>query len=552
MVAQARGLRGAAGPDAPRGAARARCPTPSCTATPTSRFLDGASHPEELAEEAARLGLEALAVTDHDGFYGVVRFAEAARAVGLPTVFGAELTLRRRRRARRTARSGRPRPASHLVVLARGPVGLRPAGPGDQRGAAGGGEGRARGSSLADAGRGRLGPGPRALGGAHRVPQGRGAGGAGRPTARRRRRASCAGWSTRSAREPRARRAVGPRRPARPARNDALAELARRGRRRGASPPTTCTTPRRPTGALATALAAVRARRSLDELDGWLPGGGAAPTCARGAEQARRFARYPGVVERGGRARAGRARSTCRSSRPNLPPLPVPAGSRRRADDRDAVPAPAGRGGAPTRRYGPRHAETRCEPGVGTRSTTSSTSSSSSASPATSWSCGTSSSSAAAPTSTARGGERRPTARSATRSASPRPTPCRLGLLFERFLSPERDGPPDIDLDIETDRREEVIQYVYERYGRDHAAQVANVITYRARSAVRDMAKALGFAPGQQDAWSKAGRPLGRRARAAGDAGRPRTCRASRRRARAGRARSRTSPATSASTRAGW
>ena len=56
-------------------------------------FLDGASHPEELAEEAARLGLEALALTDHDGFYGVVRFAEAARAVGLPTVFGAELTL---------------------------------------------------------------------------------------------------------------------------------------------------------------------------------------------------------------------------------------------------------------------------------------------------------------------------------------------------------------------------------------------------------------------------------------------------------------------------
>ena len=56
-------------------------------------FLDGASHPEELAEEAARLGLEALAVTDHDGFYGVVRFAEAARATGLPTVFGTELTL---------------------------------------------------------------------------------------------------------------------------------------------------------------------------------------------------------------------------------------------------------------------------------------------------------------------------------------------------------------------------------------------------------------------------------------------------------------------------
>jgi error-prone DNA polymerase len=76
-------------------------------------------------------------------------------------------------------------------------------------------------------------------------------------------------------------------------------------------------------------------------------------------------------------------------------------------------------------------------------------------------------------------------------------------LLFERFLSPARDGPPDIDIDIESDLREQVIQYVYERYGRDYAAQVANVITYRGRSAVRDMARALGFSQGQQDAWSK-------------------------------------------------
>ena len=78
-----------------------------------------------------------------------------------------------------------------------------------------------------------------------------------------------------------------------------------------------------------------------------------------------------------------------------------------------------------------------------------------------------------------------------------------LGLLFERFLSPERDGPPDIDVDIESGRREEVIQYVYHRYGRSQAAQVANVITYRPRSAVRDMGKALGASQGQVDAWSK-------------------------------------------------
>ena len=78
-----------------------------------------------------------------------------------------------------------------------------------------------------------------------------------------------------------------------------------------------------------------------------------------------------------------------------------------------------------------------------------------------------------------------------------------LGLLFERFLSPEREGPPDIDLDIESGRREEVIQYVYGRYGRRHTAQVANVITYRPRSAVRDVARALGYAPGQQDAFAR-------------------------------------------------
>src|SRR5215211_3747290 len=71
-------------------------------------FLDGGSHPEELAEEAARLRLEALAITDHDGMYGIVRFAEAARALGLPTVFGAELTLVPSRPGRPGGGPGRP------------------------------------------------------------------------------------------------------------------------------------------------------------------------------------------------------------------------------------------------------------------------------------------------------------------------------------------------------------------------------------------------------------------------------------------------------------
>ena len=81
--------------------------------------------------------------------------------------------------------------------------------------------------------------------------------------------------------------------------------------------------------------------------------------------------------------------------------------------------------------------------------------------------------------------------------------PVRMGLLFERFLSRERAEPPDIDLDIEHDRREEVIQHVYARYGRSHAAMVANVIRYRPRSAVRDVGKALGIAETALDRISK-------------------------------------------------
>ena len=71
--------------------------------------------------------------------------------------------------------------------------------------------------------------------------------------------------------------------------------------------------------------------------------------------------------------------------------------------------------------------------------------------------------------------------------------PTRVELLFERFLSRERAEPPDIDLDIMHERREEAIQFVYAKYGRDHAAMVANVIRYRSRSAVREVGKALGL-----------------------------------------------------------
>ena len=71
--------------------------------------------------------------------------------------------------------------------------------------------------------------------------------------------------------------------------------------------------------------------------------------------------------------------------------------------------------------------------------------------------------------------------------------PARMNLLFERFISRERNEPPDIDIDFEHERREEVMQYVYRKYGRDHAAMTATVITYRPRSALRDVGNALGL-----------------------------------------------------------
>ena len=80
--------------------------------------------------------------------------------------------------------------------------------------------------------------------------------------------------------------------------------------------------------------------------------------------------------------------------------------------------------------------------------------------------------------------------------------PVRMGLLFERFLSGERREMPDIDLDFAHRDRERVLQYVYDRYGREHAAMVCEHITWRGRSAVRDAARALGFSPEQAAALS--------------------------------------------------
>lgn len=100
--------------------------------------------------------------------------------------------------------------------------------------------------------------------------------------------------------------------------------------------------------------------------------------------------------------------------------------------------------------------------------------------------------------------------------------PARMSMLFERFISKERNEPPDIDVDFEHERREEVIQYIYQKYGRDRAALAATVTTYQPRSAFRDVGKALGLDLQQVDrlaknmSWWDGGKILEDRVREAG------------------------------------
>ena len=159
--------------------------------------------------------------------------------------------------------------------------------------------------------------------GTHRLSQGGGAVGARRPTARRPPAASSSGWSRRSAATACLVELWDHGDPLDSARNDALAEVAHRtGVECVATNNVHYATPSQ--RKLATAVAAVRARRSLAELDPWLPAAAGAHLRS-GAEQARRFARYPGVVERA--AEVGRAAAFDLSLvAPNLPPFPCPPG----------------------------------------------------------------------------------------------------------------------------------------------------------------------------------------------------------------------------------
>jgi error-prone DNA polymerase len=446
-------------------------------------FLDGASSPEELAEEAERLGLHALAITDHDGFYGIVRFAEAAETLNVKTVFGAELSLELP-----APQNGEPDPAgAHLLVLARGEEGYHRL------------AGAITHAQLRGAEKGRpvydLDELAAQLGGHAVVLTGC------RKGAVRRALASARGAPGAAAAADELDRLVhlfgrdavhveliDHGNPLDSRDNDVLAGLARD--RRLATLATNnvhYAVPQR--RLLAAAVAAVRANRGLDELDGWLPAHAGAHLRS-GAEMAERFARHPDAVARTV-ALADELAFPLRRAKPALPKQQVPEGHTPMSWLRhlvwEAVP----------RKYPDlteaNRARIEKELGVielkdfpgyflivhGIVQEA-----------------------------------RRRGILCQGRGSAANSAICYLlditavdaiayDLPFERFLSSLRDEEPDIDVDFDSDRREEVIQWVYQTYGRDRAAQVANVIQYRPKNAVRDMAKALGHSPGQQDAWSK-------------------------------------------------
>ncbi len=441
-------------------------------------FLEGASSPEELVGEAVRLGLGALALTDRDGLYGAVRLAAAAQEAGLATVFGAELTLS-------PSPSNAPPGQDRLVVLARNPDGYARL---------------SRAISLAQL-RGSKGRPSYVMeelanlaGGDWAVLTG-GPGGL-LPSVLESRGPSAAAGELGSLVEMFGRENVfvelwdhGS--PLDSSRNDALAVLALS---QGVEPvATNAVSYARPSDyRLASALTAISNRCSLDDIDPLLdPSTGA--HLRSGSEMRTRLARWPGVLQTAASLGKECAFSLALVS-PGLARFPLPDGM-----DETSYLCELAQEGA-RRRYGPPGAER--VPGayrqiahelevIGalgfagyflvvwdivqfcSRRDIYCQGRGSAANSAVCYALGITNADAVS-----------------------------LGLLFERFLSPERDGPPDIDLDIESGRREEVISYVYERHGRHHAAQVANVITYRARSALRDAGRALGFPQGSLDSWS--------------------------------------------------
>ncbi|MFT4259030.1 error-prone DNA polymerase, partial [Microbacterium sp.] len=441
-------------------------------------FLDGASSPQELLVEAERLGLAALALTDHDGFYGAARFAEVADMMSttVQTVYGAELSL-----GLDAPQRGTPDPfGDHLLVLADGLEGYhRLSGAITTAQLRGGEKGRPVYDleELAASAQGHW----TILTGCRKgaVRRGLEAGDALTPL---RRLVGLFG------RERVAVELFDHGDPLDTRRNDELADLARRLRL-----PVLATnnvhyaTPER--AGLAEAVAAVRAVRSMDELDGWLPAHGGAHLRS-GAEMTARFRRYPGAISYGLEVAAASAFPLIQA-KPALPELPVPDGHTPMSWLRrlvwDAVPSTYPHLTDDARERIARELDVIEEKnfpgyflivhGIVTEAKKRGILCQGRGSAAASAVCYLLGITAI--------------------------DPILYRLPFERFLATTRQEEPDIDVDFDSGRREEMIQWTYEQYGRERAAQVANVIQYRPKNAVRDMARALGYTPGQQDSWSR-------------------------------------------------
>ncbi|MBC9944466.1 error-prone DNA polymerase [Leucobacter sp. cx-328] len=449
-------------------------------------FLDGASSPQQLIRTAAELDLDGIAITDHDGLYGAARFAEEATAFpNVRTVYGAELSL-----GLDVPQLGAIDPVgTHLLALAHGQEGYhRLASAITHAQLAGGAKGRPVYDleSLAESAGGewailtgcRKGAVQQALNTASNRSDGEDA-----ALLELNRLIALFGRDQVHV------ELTHHGRPGDDARIDQLAGLAKH-----AGVPILATgnvhyatlaeTP------LAEAVAAVRARRSLAEMNPYLPANGSA-RLRSGAWMLNRFARHADAVLR----TAPLARELAfplAKAKPNLPRIPLPDGQTQMGWLRELVWRGA------EQRYGQaldaaKRARIERELGVIEAKDF--------------------------PGYFLIVHDIVQHARSLGilcqgRGSAANSAVCYVleitavdsiyyDLPFERFLSSMRDEEPDIDVDFDSERREEVIQYVYAKYGRLNAAQVANVITYRPKAAVRDAARALGYSSAQQTAWTK-------------------------------------------------
>ncbi|MEE8330371.1 MAG: error-prone DNA polymerase [Acidimicrobiia bacterium] len=471
-------------------------------------FQDGASWAEELVQRAVDLEYTALAVTDHDGFRGAVRFHQAATVTGLPAVYGTEISMAANANedqdedpipgpgeaeiAEPEKRRGRTHPmhgskptamaeADHLVLLASSPQGYGAISHLVSKAQFRGRKDRPvyDWGDVAEA----AAVGPLvALSGCHQGAMAR---------------AAQAGDLDGALREgSRLREIFGGRfyvelwhhgMPEDDPRNDLMAEAARR-----LNAPTIATNNAhyhdRSQADLSEVLAAIGGRRDLDANDGYRPASDERYLKSP-QEMEQRFVRYPGAVRRAGRLGADLAFDLALVA-PRLPDYGLPGSFTTESEylrhlvfEGAQEVYPDGAGGVEWRAEQRLNHELKVieELEFGGYFLVV-------------WDI----------VQFARSRDIYCQIRGSGADSAvcrclglTRVDPIRLNLPFERFLSEERARPPDIDVDFEAERREEVIQYCYQRYGRERAAMVANVITYRARSVLQDVGKAFGLTQAQ-------------------------------------------------------